>query len=195
MLFRSILVADEDNALYGVKYGSPLVIGKGNSENFFASDAMALLPHAHRAHFMNDGEIVKLTNLSIEMCDFNGRPISPHFQEIEVSSASVEKLGFRHFMLKEIHEQPRVVSSMINRFVNPNTLEIDQNSLGIGAIDISQIDQVIMVGCGTAYYSGLAGKYVMESYGGIPTSVELASEFRYREPWLGQKTLVIAISQ
>ena len=190
-----ILVSEEEEVLYGIKFGSPLVIGKGNDENFFASDAMALVSHTRMVHFLSDGEVVRLTPNSIEIWDFSGQSVSPHFHEIEISNASVEKLGFRHFMLKEIHEQPRVISSMIKRFTNPENGFIQIDQLGIESLDFDRIDRIIMVGCGTAYYSGLAGKYVMETYAGIPSSVELASEFRYRDPLISEKTLVISISQ
>lgn len=190
-----ILVGDEEDTLYGVKQGSPLVIGKGRGENFFASDAMALVAHTQRAHFLADGEIVKLTPDSIELFNFAGQSVTPHFHEIELSSASVEKLGFRHFMLKEIHEQPRVISSMIKRIVDIHHGTISLEALGLQNLDFQRITNITMVACGTAYYSALAGEYVLESYGGLPVSVELASEFRYRSPWVSRETLVIAVSQ
>lgn len=190
-----ILVGDEEGTLYGVKQGSPLVIGKGRGENFFASDAMALVAHTQKAHFLADGEIVKLTPDTIELFDFSGKSVPLHFHEIELSSASVEKLGFRHFMLKEIHEQPRVISSMIKRFVNIHQGTVSLETLGLQALDIERITNITMVACGTAYYSAMAGEYVLETYGGLPVSVELASEFRYRNPWISPQTLVVAVSQ
>lgn len=190
-----ILVGDEPEAVYVVKQGSPLVIGQGRGENYFASDAMALVSHTSRAHFLKDGEMARLTEEKVEIWSFQGQPIPNHFQELDISSASVEKLGFKHFMLKEIHEQPRVMSSMIKRFVDLEAQTLDIAALGLEDLDVPRITNIAMVGCGTAHYSAQVGRYLLEPLSGLPVSVELASEFRYRRPWLDKGTLVIAVSQ
>ena len=190
-----ILVASEPDALYVVKQGSPLVIGSGNGENFFASDAMALVAHTSRAHFLADGEMARITSSSVEIWDFSGKPVATRFHDLDISSASVEKQGFKHFMLKEIHEQPRVMSSMIKRLTNIDERTFNDKELGIEGLDVSRITNVVLVACGTAYYSAQVGKYVIEPATGLPVSVELASEFRYRQPWLSKGTLFIAVSQ
>ncbi len=190
-----IMVSDQPNTLYAVKLGSPLVIGAGKGECFFASDAMALVKHVGRAHFLSDGEIAKVTADGFEITNFNGQKLPTKLIELDISSASTEKQGFKHFMLKEIHEQPRVMSAMIRRFVDLDKSVFNDKEMGIESLDVSQIDHVYMVACGTAYYSALVGKYVLEPALGVPVSVELASEFRYREPWLSKKALFIAVSQ
>jgi glucosamine--fructose-6-phosphate aminotransferase (isomerizing) len=190
-----ILLADEPEALYLVKLGSPLVIGAGNGENFFASDAMALVQHTSRAHFLLDGEIARVTEQGVEIWDFEGVPRPQRFVELEITSASIEKQGFRHFMLKEIHEQPRVVAGMIRRFANLETKTFDYKEMGLEGIDLSRVTNITMVACGTAHYSCLLGKYFIEPTVGIPVSVELASEFRYRHPWIDKTTLLMAVSQ
>lgn len=190
-----ILVAAEPDAIFVVKQGSPLVIGSGRGENFFASDAMALVSHTSRAHFLSDGEMAKITETGVEIWDFKGQPIEPRFIELDISSASVEKQGFKHFMLKEIHEQPRVMSSIIKRLVSIDAKTFNDKELGLEGLDIPRITNIVMVACGTAYYSAQAGKYAIEPATGLPVSVELASEFRYRSPWLSKGTLVIAVSQ
>jgi glucosamine--fructose-6-phosphate aminotransferase (isomerizing) len=190
-----ILVADEPDALYVVKQGSPLVIGAGKGETFFASDAMAIVQHTTRAHFLEDGEIAKVTELGAEIFGFDGQVIPARFQELEITSASAEKQGFRHFMMKEIHEQPRVLSAMLKRFVDFERKTLDSKELGIDALDLGKITNIAMVACGTAYYSAVLGKYFVEPLCGLPVNVELASEFRYRKPGLDKSTLVIAVSQ
>jgi glucosamine--fructose-6-phosphate aminotransferase (isomerizing) len=190
-----ILVGDEPDAVYVVKQGSPLVIGQGRGENFFASDAMALVSHTSRAHFLKDGEMARITEGSVEIWDFEGRSLEPHFHELDISSASVEKLGFKHFMLKEIHEQPRVVSAMIKRFVDLDARRLNMHEMGLDAVDMNRVTNIAMVACGTAHYSAQVGKYLIEPLTGLPVNVELASEFRYRKPWLDSGTLVIAVSQ
>jgi glucosamine--fructose-6-phosphate aminotransferase (isomerizing) len=190
-----ILCADEPDALYAVKLGSPLVIGQGRGENYFASDAMAMVTHTSRAHFLQDKQVAKITPTSVEVWDFAGKTVPTQFQELDISSASVEKQGFKHFMLKEIHEQPRVMSSMIKRLVDLEAKKLNLKELGIEGLDLSRIENIAMVACGTAYYSAMLGKYLIEPAAGVPVNVELASEFRYRKPWLSPKTLVVAVSQ
>lgn len=190
-----ILLADEPDALYLVKLGSPLVIGFGKGENFFASDAMALISHTSRAHFLNDGEIARVTEQGVELWDFAGNSRPTRLVELELTSASIEKQGFRHFMLKEIHEQPRVVAGMIRRLLDLETQSFHFKELGLADLDLSRVNNIAMVACGTAHYSCLLGKYFIEPIAGIPVNVELASEFRYRDPWLDKHSLVIAVSQ
>ncbi len=190
-----ILLRDEPEALYAVKLGSPLVIGAGRGETYFASDAMAMVTHTNRAHFLKDHEVARITAKGVEIWNFGGERVATDFVELDISSASVEKQGFKHFMLKEIHEQPRVMSGMIKRLVDLETQTLNFKELGLEGLDLSRIDNIAMVACGTAYYSALLGKYLIEPVAGLPVNVELASEFRYRKPWLSKKTLVIAVSQ
>lgn len=190
-----ILLADEPDALYLVKLGSPLVIGAGQGENFFASDAMALVQHTSRAYFLQDGEIARVTEKGIDLWDFAGTSRPLRLIDLEITSASIEKQGFRHFMLKEIHEQPRVVAGMIRRLTDIETQSFNLKEMGLATIDLHRVTNIAMVACGTAHYSCLLGKYFIEPLAGIPVNVELASEFRYRRPWLDQSTLLIAVSQ
>lgn len=190
-----IMFGIEPDALYLVKLGSPLVIGAGNNEMFFASDAMALVAHTSRAHFLNDKEIARITQTSVDIWAFSGARVDNRFVELDISSASVEKQGFRHFMLKEIHEQPRVLASMLKRLVNFDQKTLNFKDLGLDDLDLNRITNISMVACGTAHYSCLLGKYFIEQVSGVPVSIELASEFRYRDPYLDKGTLVVAVSQ
>ncbi len=190
-----IMLASEPEALYLMKLGSPLVIGAGRGENYFASDAMALVAHTSRAMFLNDREYARITEDTVDVWTFAGQKIETRFIELDISSASVEKQGFRHFMLKEIHEQPRVLAAMAKRFVDHDAKALRVKEMGLEGLQLDRVTSIAMVACGTAHYSCLLGKYMIEGSAGIPVSVELASEFRYRDPVLDAGTLVIAVSQ
>jgi len=190
-----IILGEEPDAIYAVKQGSPLVIGAGKGEYFFASDAMALVSHTSRAHFLSDGEIARITADTVEIWNFAGQRVEPDFVELDISSSSTEKQGFKHYMLKEVHEQPRVMASMLKRLVDIEKATFNDQELGLNALDLGRIDSICMVACGTAYYSALLGKYLIEPAVQLPVNVELASEFRYRKPWISKNTLFIAVSQ
>jgi glucosamine--fructose-6-phosphate aminotransferase (isomerizing) len=190
-----VIVANEPNAVYAVKQGSPLVIGVGKKENYFASDAMAIIKHTNKAIFLNDGEIARISEENVELWNFAGKELDYKYTILDMSSSSAEKGGFRHFMLKEIHEQPRVMSNMIKRLVNKKDKTFNFKELGLEGLDLDRVTNVAMVACGTAYYSCVLGKYFLEPLAGIPVNVELASEFRYRKPWMNKSTLFISLSQ
>jgi len=190
-----IMWAEEPDALYLVKQGSPVVIGTGTEENYFASDAMALLPLTKSVIFLNDGEIGRLTKEAVELWDFAGKKIARAPAVLNWTAASAEKQGYRHYMLKEIHEQPAVIAQTIARLVDPKSGKIDTKEMGVDELDLGQVKSIVYVACGTAYYSAMISKYCVEQFVGVPVSVELASEFRYRDPYLDKETLVIAVTQ
>jgi glucosamine--fructose-6-phosphate aminotransferase (isomerizing) len=190
-----ILWAGDPEALYLVKQGSPVVIGVGEQENYFASDALALLPLTKSVIFLNDGEIGRLTKSSVELWDFSGKQLTRAPSVLNWTAASAEKQGYRHYMLKEIHEQPAVIANTISRLIDPATAKINTKEMGIDDLDLSRVKSIVYVACGTAHYSTLISKYSVEQFFGVPVSVELASEFRYRAPHLDADTLVIAVTQ
>lgn len=190
-----VIVPKDPEALYLVKQGSPLAIGLGKGENFFGSDAAALVEHTHRAIFLADGELVRMTAAGYEIWDFSGKPITKCPAELHWSAEAVEKRGFAHFMLKEIYEQPAVLTNLVSRLVDLDRQEFMSEALGLAQLDTKMIDNVQMLACGTAYFSCLIGKYMLESLAKLPVNVELASEFRYRDPFINQKSLSIAVSQ
>ena len=190
-----VLFADEPDKIYLVKLGSPLVIGVSKDEALFASDALAIVSHTQRAIFMNDGEVARVSRDNIEMWDFQGEPLTPKITALQISNMSAEKQGFRHYMLKEIHEQPRVLAYLIKKFFDLDAGSIRTDVMGLDHLDVDRIDNIAIVACGTAYYSGVLGRYFIEPKAEIPVNVELASEFRYRDPWLSPNTLFVAVSQ
>jgi glucosamine--fructose-6-phosphate aminotransferase (isomerizing) len=181
--------------MYVVKQGSPLVIGAGDGENFFASDALALLPHTNRALFLMDGEFACLRPEKIDVWDFSGKEIRRAPAVLNWSAASADKQGFKHYMLKEIHEQPAVMSSMLGRLLDLKTTSLVEKEIGVDGLDTARINNVAIVACGTAHYAGQIGRYMIEEFTRLPANVELASEFRYRNPCIDSSTLVIAVSQ
>lgn len=190
-----ILWAGEPDALYIVKQGSPVVIGAGEGENYFASDALALLPLTKSVIFLGDGEMGRLSKDAVELWDFSGKALKRAPSVLNWTASSAEKQGYRHYMLKEIYEQPAVIANTIARLMDPATGKIDSKEMGIDALNLDQIKSIVYVACGTAYYSALISKYSVEQFVGVPVSVELASEFRYRDPYLDKETLVIAVTQ
>ncbi|MCX6799073.1 MAG: glutamine--fructose-6-phosphate transaminase (isomerizing) [Candidatus Diapherotrites archaeon] len=181
-------------AVIGARKNSPLVAAfDGNGKCFLASDVTAFLQHTKKAVFLDDGEMVSLGNGRPVFTDFSLREIKKTPVEISWSSEQAEKMGHKHFMLKEIFEQPEKIAATM------------QNRLSGGSITLKEIapvlrkakqfDRVVLLGCGTAYYAGMVGEYVFEELCGLPVQAEYASEFRYRKPAVGKKTLAIAISQ
>jgi glutamine---fructose-6-phosphate transaminase (isomerizing) len=190
-----ILIPKEDDRIYLVKLGSPLVVGLGDKESFFASDVAALVSHTKRIVVLKDGQFARLGKESFDLWDFDGQPLEIEEDTLEWSADAIEKAGFSTFMAKEINEQPAVLSKMITRFINFENGQVDVKQTGVDKIDLGRVRNIHMVGCGTAYLSAAAGRYYMEPSLNIPVNVELASEFRYRNPCIDANSLIIAMSQ
>jgi glucosamine--fructose-6-phosphate aminotransferase (isomerizing) len=189
-----ISLKDPDH-IYVVKQGSPLVIGCGEGEMFFASDPLPLVPYCKKFIFLEDGEFAKISRDQAELWNFAGEKTHKTPISIDWDSTAAEKNGFSHYMLKEIHEQPRVFSSTIARLVDLIDSRIKIENLGLENLDLPRVKRLHFVACGTAYYAAMVGKYLVETLPRISCEVELASEFRYREPFVSADTLVIAVSQ
>jgi glucosamine--fructose-6-phosphate aminotransferase (isomerizing) len=179
--------------LIAAKQGSPLIIGVGKGENFIASDVPAILDHTKHVIYLQDGQMAVLTKNKIDIFDFKGKRVKSKIAKITFSVDSVQKQGFPHFMLKEIHEQPEVLSRMLKARVKGNQIRLD--GLGLSDAKLKGFEQITIVACGTAYHAGLVGKYIIEKLAGIPVTVDVSSEFRYRDPIVTKRTLIIAISQ
>ncbi|HVV85536.1 MAG TPA: glutamine--fructose-6-phosphate transaminase (isomerizing) [Kofleriaceae bacterium] len=182
----------EPGTLVAARHASPMIVGLGDGENFIASDVTAILGETRRALFVDDGEIVTVTRDRVTLMDANGQPREREPKVITWSALQAEKGGFKHFMLKEIHEQPRAVSDTL---VGRIDVERDDISLDGLDLDVARIKRVVFVACGTSYHAALVGEYLIESLARIPVEVDLASEFRYRDPIVGPDDLVVAISQ
>ena len=177
--------SDNPSHIVGARRNSPLVVGVGNGENFLASDVAAFIAHTKVALELGQDEVVEITPTSIEVTNLAGQLVKSKQYEISWDASAAERGGFTHFMLKEIYEQPKAISdTLIGRLDGLNL-----------KLRFKKFEKIVIIACGTAYNAGLVGKYAIEKWGQIPVDVELASEYRYREPSLDKKTLVIPISQ
>jgi glucosamine--fructose-6-phosphate aminotransferase (isomerizing) len=165
------------------------VVGVGEGENFLASDVSAFISHTKRALELGQDEIADITANSIEITDLNGKVLPHNEYEISWDASAAERGGFEHFMLKEIFEQPKAIDDTLLGRITGLSLEITKE------VDLKQIDKVVIVACGTAFNAGLVGKYAIEKWANIAVDVELASEYRYRDPSVDERTLLIPISQ
>ncbi len=183
---------DEPDTLVGVRRECPLVVGLGEGEQFVASSISAFLAHTREVAVLNDGEIAVLRPDGVEVFDVSGPPRRPESAHVDWDEERCEKDGYETFMLKEIHEQASAVSETLTQW----RADLAANELGgLSAARLSQVKRIIIVGCGTSYHAGLAGRNAIERWARIPVDVEVASEFRYREPIIEHGTLVLGISQ
>jgi glucosamine--fructose-6-phosphate aminotransferase (isomerizing) len=189
-----VISAKEKGRMIATRRGSPLVIGIGVEEYFIASDVAALLPVTQRFMFLEEGDIADLRANKLVIYDEQGDVVERPVRESELSADSVEKGGYRHYMLKEIFEQPRAVADALEgRISNGHVLEQAFGAKAAGVFD--DVQGVHIIACGTSYHAGLIGKYWLESIAGIPCSVEVASEFRYRKPVVRKNSLIVTLSQ
>lgn len=182
--------------LFAVRQASPLIIGSGNGENFISSDIPAILEHTRDVYILEDGEMAVLTEENISLMDVTtGSAISRDLFRVDWDMEQAEKNGFDHFMLKEIFEQPKALEKTMAGRVDKETNEVDFPELAWTEEQVAKWDKVHIVACGTAYHAGLLGKAAIEELTRTPVDVEVASEFRYRNPIVNENTLVIAVSQ
>ncbi len=179
--------------LIAARIGSPLVIGLGKQENFIASDVPAILERTRRVIYLDDGQMAVLTKAAVEVMDFNGKKVQPKVDTVTFSVDAARKGGFAHFMLKEIHDQPAVIKSMLGLRLKQGVLNLE--GVNLSGPSIRKIQKVCVVACGTAYHAGLVGKYAIEALARLPVEVDTSSEFRYRDPIVDSRTLIIAVSQ
>jgi glucosamine--fructose-6-phosphate aminotransferase (isomerizing) len=190
----SILSSDEPEKIVAVRQGPPVVIGLGQDEYFVASDIPPVLYHTRDLFFLGDGEIATLTRAGAVVTDFEGNAITPRVQRITWDPIMAEKGGFKHFMLKEIYEQPRAVRETVQGRVSLDSGRVYLDS-GISDETFRSITSVKAIACGTSWHAALAGKYMIEQLARVPVEVDYASEYRYRDPILDANTLAIAITQ
>ncbi len=191
----AVISKKEPGKLVGARKGSPLVVGVGRGENFLASDIPALLDFAKDAIFLEDNEIAILTTSGVKITDFSGKAIKKQVNHITWDITQAQKQGWPHFMLKEINEQPKVLENILNQRLKKDGEKIFFEELKISDKKLAGVGKIIIVACGTAYHAGLCGKYIVEELCSIPVSVDLSSEFRYRNPLVSKNDLVISVSQ
>lgn len=186
--------ADEPDVVVGARRNSPLVVGVGDGEAFLASDVAAFIAHTRSAIELGQDQVVELRRDGVTVTGFDGRPAEVRAYHVDWDASAAEKGGYDYFMLKEIAEQPKAVAdTLLGRIDVSGALTLDE--VRIPASELREVDKVVIVACGTAFHAGLIAKYAIEHWTRIPCEVELASEFRYRDPILDSRSLVIAISQ
>ncbi len=186
----AVLIEGEDELILGARRGSPLVVGWGEGEMYLGSDALAVGPFTQKISYLEEGDFVAVTRTGARMFDASGRPADRAVVQVSASSALVEKGEYRHFMEKEIHEQPDSVQHTLSEY-----LDLVSGKAKVQAVDFAALDRIQIVACGTAFYAAQIGRYAFEKYAGLPCDVEIASEFRYRDPALSPGTLAVAVSQ
>ena len=179
--------------LYAVRKDSPLIIGRGEGENFIASDVPAFLKYTREVCYVKNDEICAISDSGIEIYNTDGDSLEKEFTRVEWDDAAAEKGGYAHFMLKEMHEQPKVVRDTFSPRIKDNAIVLED--IGISEDEMRSMDRIHIVACGSAYHTGVTAKYVIEKMARIHVETDLASEFRYRDPILGERELVIIISQ
>ena len=188
-----VVCTDEPEKVYVAREASPLILGVGVGENYFASDVTALVSYTRNAIYMDDGEFAEITPDSITVFNPAGQPTHKKISRITWDIQSAEKGGYEHFMLKEIIEQPRAVKATIAPRIKDGEIILDETELTADYLE--SINKIVITACGSAYYAGCAGKYAIEKLCRIPVQVELASELRYSDPLIDEHTLLIVLSQ
>ena len=189
----AVMFRDYPGEIYAARKESPMILGLGDGENFIASDVPAILKHTRRVIYVGNLEMARITPEKAEIIDLNGDVIEKEVTEITWDAEAAEKGGFEHFMMKEIYEEPRAIEDTLHSAIKEGTIDI--SATGLTEEEMKSFSSVWIVGCGSAYHVGMVAQYVLEDLAKIPVRVELASEFRYRQPLLAPDALVVIISQ
>ncbi|MCL5676803.1 MAG: glutamine--fructose-6-phosphate transaminase (isomerizing), partial [Firmicutes bacterium] len=191
----AILARQEPDKIIAVRQDSPLIVGLGDGENYLASDIPAVLQHTRQIYILNDGEVAVLQKGSVRVTDSHGRPVKKEVFSVKWDPVAAEKGGYEHFMLKEIHEQPKAIRDTLTGRIAQDNSRVILDEVHMTTGQIKAITKVAITACGTAYHAGLVAKQLLEKWVRLPVEVDVASEFRYRDPLIDENTLLVVISQ
>ncbi|MDH4237629.1 MAG: glutamine--fructose-6-phosphate transaminase (isomerizing) [Nitrospira sp.] len=191
----AVISEHEPGTLVAARSGCPLVVGKSQQGGFVASDVMAMLAHTRDVIYLEEGDVAVVSASEIQLIDIEGDPVNRKPTKITWDASAIEKSGFPHFMLKEIHEQPQTILDTMRGRYSYETGEADLPDIGLTAGQFAEVGKIWIAACGTSWHAGLVGKYLLEELARIPVQVDIASEFRYRNPLVEKQDLFIAISQ
>jgi len=191
----AVISEHEPGTLVAARSGCPLVVGKSQQGGFVASDVMAMLAHTRDVIYLEEGDVAVVSASEIQLIDIKGDPVNRKPTKITWDASAIEKSGFPHFMLKEIHEQPQTILDTMRGRYSYETGEADLPDIGLTAGQFAEVGKIWIAACGTSWHAGLVGKYLLEELARIPVQVDIASEFRYRNPLVEKQDLFIAISQ
>ena len=191
----AVVHADEPGKIVGARLGSPLVVGVGKGSNYLASDVAAILGETRHVIYLADGELVTITPDEVRTTNIENQAVAKEIEEIHWDLDQIQKGGYPHFMLKEIHEQPETIRNAYRGRILPATGDVKLSGLRLTDWELRNIRRIIILACGTSWHAGLLGEYLIEEYAGIPVEVEYASEFRYRSPVIEPGTICLTISQ
>jgi len=191
----AVVHAAEPAKIVGARRGSPLVVGVGKGSNYLASDVAAILGETRHVIYLEDGELVTITPDDVTTTNIDNQTVTKEIQEIHWDLDQIQKGGYPHFMLKEIHEQPETVRDAFRGRILPETGDVKLSGLRLTDWELRNVRRIIILACGTSWHAGLLGEYLLEEYAGIPVEVEYASEFRYRSPVIEPGTICLTISQ
>ncbi len=188
-----VISREEPDTLIAARIGSPLIVGIGKNENFIASDVPAILAHTRKVIYLKDGEMAVIKNDGVRVFNFAGKAAPYKVSTVTFQVDAVKKQGYAHFMLKEIHEQADVLRQMLASRIHGSQVDLD--GLALTDQQLRSIKSIFIVACGTAHHAGMVGKYIIERLAAMPVMIDVSSEFRYRNPIIDKKTLLLAISQ
>lgn len=191
----AVISKSEPDKIVCVRKENPLIVGAGVGENFIASDIPAILEHTRKIYLLNENELAVIEKDKVSFYDESGKAVTKDIFEVNWDVAAAEKGGYEHFMIKEIHEQPKAIKDTMTSRVLPDSATIKLDDIKLTKEQLEQFSKIYMVACGTAFHACMVGKYVIEKLARIPVEVDIASEFRYRDPIIDEKTLTIVVSQ